>query len=64
MVFVTVVASGHLSQHQKHKKPGGEDSETPILEIHLQAMQGCSSSISYFLLNLYVHLKGVFPSRG
>lgn len=69
MTAVTAGANGHLSQHQQYKmrrslqEPGGEDSATPILEIHLQAVQGYSR-IHYFLLNLYVHLEGVCPSRG
>lgn len=53
----------HLCQHWQYEKLGGEDSETPVLEIHLQAVQGCSS-IRHFLLNLYVHLQGAFPSSG
>lgn len=57
MMAGTVEPSKHLSQFQQHKEPSGEDSETPILESHLQAVQGFSST------NLYVHLRGIFPSR-
>lgn len=49
MMAGTVKASKHLSQCQQHKKPSGEDSKTPILESHLQALQGFSNTNLYVL---------------
>lgn len=57
MMAGIVEASRHLSQCQQHKKPSGEDSETPILESHLQALQGFSNT------NLYVTSARVFSIK-